>query len=106
MKEYWDQRYSEEGFAYGREPNQFFRETLDTLKPGGTLILECFHKEQLKFGTGGPKVPEMLYNKEILMKDFNSLEISLCNEDKVDIFEGEYHSGTSSVVRLVAQKPR
>ena len=76
MKEYWDQRYSEEGFAYGREPNQFFRETLDTLKPGGTLILECFHKEQLKFETGGPKVPEMLYNKEILMKDFNSPEIS------------------------------
>jgi hypothetical protein len=35
MKEFWDQRYNEEGWAYGSEPNEFVKEQLDILK------LEC-----------------------------------------------------------------
>ena len=34
MENFWDLRYSEPGFAYGREPNDFFRRELDELPPG------------------------------------------------------------------------
>lgn len=198
MKEFWDQRYSEPGFAYGMEPNSFFAEVLDSfapgklllpgegegrnaiyaagngwevsafdqsivardkalewassmdlpldyrlasleeyscpgpvfdliaiiyihmlpetrqevhkqmsacLKPGGKLIMECFHKNQLKYGTGGPPIKELLYHENDILSDFSDLDIDLCEEQVLDIFEGKYHSGKSSVVRLIATNP-
>lgn len=39
MKEFWDQRYSETGFAYGTAPNAYFKEQLDKLSPVGKLLL-------------------------------------------------------------------
>ncbi len=198
MKEFWDQRYSEPGFAYGMEPNAFFREVLDSLtpgklllpgegegrnaiyaagkkwkvrafdksivarekalewaesldlqfeyqqanleefkcwkpiydliaiiyihllpetrsqvhrqlskclKPGGKILIECFHKNQLKYKTGGPPIAEMLYHEDDMVSDFPDLEIERCEETLVDISDGKYHSGRSSVVRLIANKP-
>ncbi len=40
MSSFWNERYREEGFAYGEEPNVFFAEQIDSLKPG-SLILPC-----------------------------------------------------------------
>lgn len=39
MKEFWNARYKDEGYAYGRQPNEFFKETLDTLDLRGTILL-------------------------------------------------------------------
>jgi hypothetical protein len=198
MKEFWDQRYSEPGFAYGMEPNAFFVEVLDSLtpgrlllpgegegrnaiyaagngwevsafdqsivarekglewadtldlkfeyrldnmeefrcskpvydliaiiyihllpgtrqqvhrqlsaclKPGGKIILECFHKHQLRHESGGPPIEELLYHEDDIRSDFNDLDIDLCEEKVLDIYEGKYHTGQSSVVRLMANKP-
>jgi len=197
MKDFWDQRYSEPGFAYGMEANAFFREVLDSLtpgrlllpgegegrnaifaagngwkvdafdqsnvarkkalewaasmdlqfdyrlasledfscpvpiydliaiiyiqmlpetrkqvhmqmtaclKPGGKIIMESFHKNQLSIGTGGPPIEELLYRENDIRSDFRDLEIELCEEQVLDIYEGNYHSGQSSVVRLIANK--
>jgi SAM-dependent methyltransferase len=197
-KEFWDQRYSEPGFAYGMEPNAFFVEVLESLtpgrlllpgegegknaihaagngwevsaldqsivardkarewadsmdlqfeyrlanleefycpepiydliaiiyihllpetrqqvhrqlsaclKPGGKIILECFHKNQLTYATGGPPIEELLYHEDEIRSDFRDLDTELCEEQVLDIFEGKYHSGKSSVVRLIANKP-
>lgn len=38
MKEMWDARYSEEGYVYGTEPNNYFKEQLDLLEPGKILL--------------------------------------------------------------------
>jgi SAM-dependent methyltransferase len=38
MKEFWDKRYSEEGFAYGEQPNMFFKNQLDKIDPGRILL--------------------------------------------------------------------
>jgi len=38
MKEHWNQRYSENTFAYGKEPNFFFANELAKLKPGKLLL--------------------------------------------------------------------
>jgi SAM-dependent methyltransferase len=34
----WDQRYAEEGFAYGTKPNDFLRESMAKLCPGGKIL--------------------------------------------------------------------
>lgn len=34
----WDQRYADEEFHYGKEPNEFFKREIDKLKPGKLLL--------------------------------------------------------------------
>lgn len=38
MKDFWNERYSEQEFAYGTEPNRFFADQLDSLKPGNIIL--------------------------------------------------------------------
>lgn len=38
MKAFWDQRYSQEGYAYGETPNEYFKQTIDSLTPGKILM--------------------------------------------------------------------
>ena len=38
MENFWDQRYSEPGFAYGKDTNGFFRQVLDEMQPGKLLL--------------------------------------------------------------------
>jgi SAM-dependent methyltransferase len=39
MKEMWDKRYGNSEYAYGEEPNAFFRETLNKLDLKGSILL-------------------------------------------------------------------
>ena len=38
MKEFWDNRYGEEAYAYGESPNLYFMEKIAVLKPGKILL--------------------------------------------------------------------
>ena len=38
MKEFWDDRFSNEEYYYGREPNLFFKNAIDELKPGKLFL--------------------------------------------------------------------
>ncbi|MDZ4747986.1 MAG: class I SAM-dependent methyltransferase [Saprospiraceae bacterium] len=38
MKAFWDQRYSQEGYAYGDTPNAYFKNTIRDLTPGKILL--------------------------------------------------------------------
>ncbi len=38
MKDFWNQRYAEEAYAYGSEPNAFFKAQLDQRTPGRLLL--------------------------------------------------------------------
>jgi SAM-dependent methyltransferase len=38
MKEFWNERYGQEAYAYGTEPNAFFKSQLDQLSPGRLLL--------------------------------------------------------------------
>lgn len=40
MSSFWDERYSEKEYVYGKEPNLFFKEQLDKLS-SGNLLLPC-----------------------------------------------------------------
>ena len=38
VREMWEERFSGETFAYGTEPNEFFRKVLNSLEPGRILL--------------------------------------------------------------------
>lgn len=38
MKDFWNNRYDNEAFAYGKEPNAYLKERLEQLKPGKILF--------------------------------------------------------------------
>ena len=79
------------------------------LKGGGTIILEAFSKNHLKFNSqdpraGGPKQIEMLYSIEEVKKDFPNYDVLTLEETEIDLNEGEFHIGRGSVVRFVGRK--
>ncbi len=39
MENFWDTRFKQEAYVYGTLPNAFFKETIDTYKPRGKLLL-------------------------------------------------------------------
>lgn len=77
---------------------------ISKLKPGGTLVMEAFSREQMQFNSGGPRNLEMLYSKSMLEEDFSTLNVEYIEELNVEINEGEYHKGKASVIRLIAKK--
>ncbi len=77
---------------------------MKALKPGGMLILEAFHTTQLGRDSGGPQVLELLFNKEILLEDFGSLDLDMIEETEVDLDEGLFHRGPAKVVRFRGTK--
>ena len=81
------------------------RKVFESLKPGGFLILEAFHKDQLKNDTGGPRSPEMMFDEETLSSDFASFEIRLLEKQDIVLNEGPFHQGAASVIRFVGKKP-
>ncbi|WP_212747637.1 methyltransferase domain-containing protein [Fodinibius saliphilus] len=81
------------------------RKYVNALKPGGKIVLEAFSKEQLGNNSGGPNSLEMLYSKEELLTDFESLDINKAQSLEVSLSEGEHHKGQANIIRIVAQKP-
>ena len=69
------------------------------------IVLEAYTPAQLALGTGGPKVSELLYTRELLERDFEGLEWIIARETEREIHEGKYHGGRSAVVQLVGRKP-
>ena len=81
---------------------------LEALKPGGLVILEAFNPKQLqyqtKYNSGGPKIPEMLYEPEMLRQDFTGGKIIELTETIAELGEGQYHQGKASIIRLIVQR--
>jgi SAM-dependent methyltransferase len=73
------------------------------LKPGGVVILEAYTPRQFGRGTGGPPSPEMMLTLEDLKRELPGLEFLHARELEREVREGKYHTGTASVVQLVAR---
>lgn len=76
-----------------------------TLRPGGTLILESFQKGQLGRRSGGPQSPELLHDLRELQADFAGLVWTLAEEREVRLDESDAHRGLALVNRLVGVRP-
>lgn len=97
------------GLFYAHFPPEFRAEThrrlAQVLHPGGHLILEAFHPEQLGRSSGGPKTPDLLYTLELLLDDFAGLAVIKAEKISIHLNEGPGHYGPAEVVRLLLQKP-
>ena len=82
----------------------FHREIYQSIKPGGLLVLEAFAKEQLQFGSGGPKDPTWLYDAPTLCQDFSFLHLISCEQKEVLLDEGPFHQGKAAVLRMTGQR--
>jgi len=91
-------------FAHMQHRQYNHSRLLKFLKPGGKLLLEGFSKNQINNSTGGPNKVEMLFSKEELQADFKELSGLNVWEEDIFLSEGEHHSGTASIIRLIGTK--
>lgn len=76
---------------------------------GGLIVMEVFSKKQIENqkanpASGGPRNIDMLYNKEIILNDFDEFEPLEINETETFLKEGIGHNGMASVIRFVGRK--
>lgn len=84
--------------------NNFHTKIIDSLKPGGKIILDAFAKEQLGKNSGGPQDLVVLYSLEEVKNDFRMLRTILLKAENVFLEEGDKHRGDASVIRFVGEK--
>ncbi|WP_040285885.1 class I SAM-dependent methyltransferase [Sporosarcina koreensis] len=73
------------------------------VKPGGLFITEVYAKEQLAYGTGGPKEEDYLYS----LADFDVFrewETLRLEQKEVERHEGTGHNGLSCVIQYAGRK--
>lgn len=87
------------------ERQAFHQQIKQGLKRDGLYICECYTTKQPAYKTGGPGHVDLLYTLEELEHDFSDMEILHLAEVEREIYEGQGHSGLSSVVQLIARKP-
>jgi len=92
-------------FLAPAERETVFAGMVETLKPGGILMLHGYRPEQIAYGTGGPRAAENLYTGAQLRESFAGLEILALDSYDREIDEGAGHSGMSALIDLVARKP-
>jgi hypothetical protein len=80
------------------------QKVIESLKAGGTVLLEAFSPKQLHYRSGGPKNPDWLFSLSDVKNDFFGLNIIQLREELVELKEGPGHNGEASVVRMQALK--
>jgi len=91
-------------FADPAQRERLFAHMTDSLKPGGTLVLQGYTPKQLEYRTGGPPHASHLYTPEMLRQAFSALEIIELKEYEADVAEGSGHRGRSALIGLVARR--
>lgn len=112
--EYPDDFFDAIGLIYAHFPanvkSSYHRQLDAYLRPGGVLIFEAFSKSHLQFNTvdpkaGGPKDVSMLFSVEEIQQDFAGYKVVALVEEELELQEGDFHQGKSSVIRFVGIKP-
>jgi cyclopropane fatty-acyl-phospholipid synthase-like methyltransferase len=110
-----EDHYDAAGLIFAHFPlpllSSYHKKIADLIKIGGLIILEGFSKkhialQQVNPQVGGPKQVEMLFSKDSIREDFADFEVLLLEEVEVELNEGEYHQGLSSVIRFIGKKKK
>ena len=80
------------------------RKVVESLKPNGRVLIECYEKDQLKYESGGPKNESLLYSLEDIYTDFQELNILSFSKNVVKLEEGPLHQGSACVIRYIGEK--
>uniref|UniRef100_UPI0032176300 class I SAM-dependent methyltransferase n=1 Tax=uncultured Draconibacterium sp. TaxID=1573823 RepID=UPI0032176300 len=84
--------------------NEYHKKLTGFLKPGGSLLLEGFSKNQIKNNTGGPQNIDMLFSKEELQNDFSHFSELTITEKEIELNEGPFHNGLAAVINVTGRK--
>jgi SAM-dependent methyltransferase len=97
MKEFWNQRYREDEFAYGKEPNLYFKEKLESL-PAGKILMpaegegrNAVYAAKLGWEVFAYDFSDAAYSKAMRLAEENRVSISyqVCSLRDLD-FPSEY----------------
>ena len=77
---------------------------INGLKHQGVLILEAYTPDQLKHGTGGPPVVDLMMDADSLEQELTGLRFEHLVEVERHVEEGFGHSGTGAVVQIIGYK--
>lgn len=80
------------------------RRVVRALRPGGILLLEAYTPDQIGRGTGGPPSPDLTMTAEGLRSELQPLDLLHLAEVEREIVEGVGHTGSGSVVQVIARK--
>lgn len=83
--------------------HEVFSRIIRALKPGASLIMEVFSKNQPGHPSGGPKDQDLLYSIREIQKLLHTFDIQNAEEKVVMLHEG-YHEGSGSVIQVLAKK--
>ncbi|PHZ85815.1 SAM-dependent methyltransferase [Paremcibacter congregatus] len=103
----WDAIISIFGYI-GRDAvarQSVYSELQKALTPGGVLIVEAYHPEQLNYNTGGPKESDLLITLDELRGAFDKDAVLHAAACERNVIEGVHHTGPAFVTQLVYQKP-
>jgi len=76
------------------------------LVPGGVIIFEAFHPDQMAHDTGGPKDVDYLVSAQMLKDDFPGADFEILNEVTVQLPQRPHKpAGPAVVTQAVIRKP-
>jgi hypothetical protein len=84
---------------------RLFAHMVQSLAPGGWLLLQGYTPKQLEYRTGGPPVASHLYTEVLLREAFAALDIVELRDYEAEVHEGTGHAGRSALIGMVARKP-
>ncbi|MYL35782.1 methyltransferase domain-containing protein [Pontibacillus yanchengensis] len=94
--------------VFGHVPKQdqpfLIEQMLQSVKPGGVILLEVYSEEQLSYGTGGPPAKEMLYAPEDVLSWIKPYKCLHFFYGEAERNEGERHNGLGHVIQVMVQK--
>jgi SAM-dependent methyltransferase len=84
--------------------SRMFARIIESLKPGGILVLQGYTPKQLEYKTGGPSNVDHLYTEAMLRDAFAKLSILELKAYENEITEGAGHRGRSALIGMVARR--
>ena len=81
-----------------------FDKLVQAVKPGGMIMLEVYSEEQVRYGTGGPKTVDMLYDPADLLQWLKGYKVFHFFYGEQERVEGQLHTGIGHVVQVILEK--
>jgi 2-polyprenyl-3-methyl-5-hydroxy-6-metoxy-1,4-benzoquinol methylase len=93
-------------FGHFEKNNQkiVFDKLVSAVKPGGIIMVEVYSEDQVRYGTGGPKTVDMLYDPSDLLKWIKGYKVQHFFYGEQERVEGELHTGVGHVVQVIIEK--
>jgi SAM-dependent methyltransferase len=81
-----------------------FKNSINSLKSNGILLVEAFNKNQINNSSGGPQSLDLLYSENDVLGLVKDLRTETIESKSIELDEGEHHKGNADVIRYVGVK--